>query len=133
MTPCQSYWPCLLYQSGGHSRVSPAHLSGAATPNKETNRGIGSIGPPNLTKSPQGPGSLDWPCKPVGVPGADSLSPQQRGRNALLKQQQQQQQQQMFSGAPHMRTNGLEPGGGLANPGPGPFGRGPSPFEGHLG
>ena len=40
----------------------------------------------------------------------------------------------MFSGAHNMRTSVVfEPGGGLTNPGPGPFGRGPSPFEANLG
>jgi hypothetical protein len=130
---------------------SPAHLSGAATPNKEQNRIIGFIGPPDLHNNfPLGPGAgavnqcLLKPVdnqslfKPVGVVHhADSLSlsPQQRARNAALKQQQQQQQQQlkMMSGASNMRPNGQEPGGGLTNPGPGPFGRGPSPFESHLG
>ena len=129
---------------------SPAHLSGAATPNKEQNRIIGFIGPPDLHNNfPLGPGAgavnqcLLKPVdnqslfKPVGVHHADSLSlsPQQRARNAALKQQQQQQQQQlkMMSGASNMRPNGQEPGGGLTNPGPGPFGRGPSPFESHLG
>lgn len=125
---------------------SPAHLSGAATPNKEQNRIIGFIGPPDLHNNfPLGPGAgavnqcLLKPVdnqslfKPVGVHHADSLSlsPQQRARNAALKQQQQQLK--MMAGASNMRPNGQEPGGGLTNPGPGPFGRGPSPFESHLG
>jgi hypothetical protein len=38
----------------GHMGGSPAHLSGAATPNKEQLR-VGSIGPPNLTTCPQRP------------------------------------------------------------------------------
>lgn len=126
---------------GPNLRSSPgAHLSGATTPNKGA---VGSIGPPFLTKSPQGPDSAPA-FKPVGLPGKDSLhvhdlSPLQRSRAAAL-----QQQQQMFpnGGKPHQHQHqhqnlrasvGLEPGGGLTNPGPGPFGRGPSPLEGHLG
>eukprot|EP00802_Teleaulax_amphioxeia_P003377 Tamp_03380.p1 GENE.Tamp_03380~~Tamp_03380.p1 ORF type:complete len:1075 (+),score=262.02 Tamp_03380:165-3389(+) len=120
---------------------SPAHLSGAATPNKEQNRIIGFIGPPDLNNNfPQGPGAgaINLSLfKPVGAHEPESLSlslsPQQRARNAALKQHQHQHQQKMFGGGPNMRPNGLEPGGGLTNPGPGPFGRGPSPFEGHLG
>ena len=126
-----------MQSSSNLSRGSPAHLSGAATPNKDHSRVVGSIGPPNLTKSPQGPGSGSSShsthiFKPVSVAGSDclSLSPQQRTRNSYLKQQQQQS----FSAAPNMRPNMmLEPGGGLTNPGPGPFGQGPSPMEANFG
>lgn len=127
-------------QTSNLSRGSPAHLSGAATPNKDSSRSVvpGCFGPPNLTKSPQGPGSGSSNhsiFKPLGVPISDglSLSPQQRSRNAYLKQQQQHSKK-MFSGTHNMRPNlALEPGGGLTNPGPGPLGRGPSPFEANLG
>ena len=50
----------------GHLGGSPAHLSGAATPNKEMARAVvGSIGPPNLTTCPQRP---QGPSRCVRVP-----------------------------------------------------------------
>ena len=68
-------------QTCSHLGGSPAHLSGAATPNKEQARAVGSIGPPNLTTSPQrpqGPGSASNSnhslFKPVGVPAQNNQS-----------------------------------------------------------
>ena len=137
-------------QSTCHPRVSPAHLSGAATPIQEQPRIMGSVGPPYLTSSPQGPGSGNLPVfqgpsqtQPPREPRSASLSlsPQQRGRQvAVLKhavlhqqhlhtQQHHAQQHHMFAGAPNIRVKEdlNSPG-----PGPGPFGRGTSPLDGHV-
>lgn len=77
-------------QNSSNFRSSPAHLSGAATPNKHQGEvvDIGNLSPqgPQLMHKPVGRQSM---FKPLGNPLNESinLSPQQQARNTLLKQQ----------------------------------------------